>query len=193
MNKFLVSLLTVAAVLFTGGCGRQEAPAGKVTSRTGYVKIFSKTAMEDILAETNTAVAIFEPQTGHLRVRIVITTFVFPNHLMQEHFNENYVESDKFPKATFKGKVETGKDISLSTDHEQTLKVSGTLTIHGVSHEISIPATVTVKNGVISATATFKILLADYKIKIPAIASEHINNEISIVVAVPVFTVFKTH
>ena len=97
-----------------------QAPAGKIFCTDGYVKFFSKTSMENIQAETHTAVAIFEPSSGKLRVRMQNKSFVFPNHLMQDHFNENYMESDKYPLSIFEG-VATGLDWSkIKPDVPQT-------------------------------------------------------------------------
>ena len=157
------------------------APAGKVVCRDGYVKIFSKTAMEDINAETKSAVSIFEPQTGHLRVRIQITSFVFPNHLMQEHFNENYMESDKFPMSIFEG-VATGIDWDkLSSTGVSPAVVKGDLEIHGTKKAYSVPGTFKkAADGTFQGEAVFKVKIADHDIKVPSIVSKNIADSIEI-------------
>jgi polyisoprenoid-binding protein YceI len=100
---------------------------------------------------------------------------------MQEHFNENYLESDKFPKATFKGKFGIEKfTITATEGKSQTVNVSGSLTMHGVTKNITTVATITSKNKVLSATTTFTILLSDYGIKIPAINKNNVNNQVQV-------------
>ena len=118
--------------------------------------------------------------------------FRFENELMQEHFNENYVESDTYPKATFKGMIENSKAISFATDNVITVKVNGTLTMHGVTNPVNTIATVIIKNGVISATSKFIVILADYKITIPSVVSDKINKTIAITINIPAFRVLNS-
>jgi len=120
-----------------------------------------------------------------LEFSVLIKGFEFDRALMQEHFNENYMESDKYPKAVFKGKLIADKKLIVETNSNFTTEVSGTLTIHGVSRQITVPVETRLVNGVISARANFKVTPQDYKISIPAIVADKINKTISIAISVP--------
>ena len=99
---------------------------------------------------------------------------------MEEHFNENYLESDKYPKASFKGKINDLSKANFTKDGVYTVEVSGDLTMHGVTNKISTPGTITVRSGIITAAADFKLKLADYKISIPKIVKDNIAEVIDI-------------
>jgi len=178
--KQLSSLLLVGALSLVGMTSAQ-APAGKIISRTGYVKFFSTTPMENISAETNTAVAIFDPQGNHLRVRIQISTFVFPNHLMQEHFNENYMESDKFPLSNFDGTAKTIHWDKLKAGGIDTVSITGDLEIHGVKKQYTVPGTFKIlPTGDFQGEAVFPVKIADHGIKVPAIVFKNIADTVQV-------------
>ena len=99
---------------------------------------------------------------------------------MQEHFNENYVEGDKFPKASFDGKFDNVAAINFTKDGTYQTTVSGKLTIKDKTNTVSVPGTVTVKGTSVNTKATFKILLADYNVSIPSVVKDKINKEIEI-------------
>jgi polyisoprenoid-binding protein YceI len=101
---------------------------------------------------------------------------------MEEHFNENYMESDKFPKSTFKGSISNIKDVNFAKDGTYKVSTAGTLTMHGVSKQVTIPATITIKGGKISASSTFMVLLSDYNIAIPSVVKDKIAKDIKITV-----------
>ena len=88
---------------------------------------------------------------------------------MQEHFNENYLESDKFPKSVFKGQIDHHDYINFEKDGLYAETVTGQLTIHGITQTVSIPVTITIQNGVTMAKAEFNIVLSDYSISIPSL------------------------
>jgi len=151
-----------------------EAP-GKIVCKTGYVKFFSKTPMEDISAETNSSIAIFEPQSGKLRVRIQISSFTFPNHLMQEHFNENYMESEKFPISQFEGTATAIDWVKLNAGSVENVTITGTMEIHGVKKAYTVPGTFRkLSDGQFQGEAKFPIRIADHGIKIPSIVFKNI-------------------
>jgi hypothetical protein len=156
----------------------------KIYSKTAVITFHSTAPLENISAKNNAGLCVWSMADGNIEFSVLMKGFEFAKALMQEHFNENYVESDRYPKATFKGVVEESKEISLTTDQERSVVVNGALTIHGVTHRISVPVMIKVKDGIISSSANFSITLADYDIKIPAIATGHINREISIEVFV---------
>ena len=102
---------------------------------------------------------------------------------MQEHFNENYMESDKFPKAVFKGQIDNYSKLDISKNGKVTVKVSGDLTMHGVTKKVTTDAMVSINNGKIIADANFNVLLADFNIKIPALVKDQIAKSLKIKVA----------
>ena len=99
---------------------------------------------------------------------------------MQEHFNENYVESHKFPKAEFKGQIINNDEIDFTKDGNYTAQVKGKLTIHGETKDVETKGTVAVKNGRIQAGALFNIEISDYKIEIPGLVRDNIAKSVSI-------------
>jgi polyisoprenoid-binding protein YceI len=156
------------------------AQAQKYMTRTGKVIFFSATSVENIEAVNNEAAAALDAGSGELLFQVPIKSFKFEKSLMQEHFNENYMESDKFPKAIFKGNI--GKVPDLSKDGSYPVTAKGKLTIHGVTKDVSIPGTLTVKGGAVTSAAKFKVATADYGIKIPSVVATKIAKEIEITV-----------
>ena len=124
---------------------------------------------EEIKAQNSQATFVYEATTGDFEWQVAIKDFAFANKLMQQHFNENYMESEKYPKATFKGKIEEFKTLNLSKDGNYTVKVTGTMTIHGTSKEINTKGEFEVKNGKIISKSNFVIALEDYNIKVPTL------------------------
>ena len=165
----------------------------KLFTKTGMVVFFSKAPIENIEAKSNKLLSVWETSSGKMEFPVLMKGFEFEKDLMQEHFNENYVESDKYPKATFKGIMEDKKSISLDTDGNYPVKVNGIFTLHGVAKQITVPANIQVKNKIISASATFAIQLADYKIKIPAIVADNISKRILINITVPFYQSLGQH
>jgi len=108
--------------------------------------------------------------------------FEFEKALMQDHFHENYVESEKYPKSTFKGNVVDMSKVDLTKDGSYPVKVKGNLTLHGVTKEVLTDAVFTVKGGKVNGASTFKILLADYKVEIPNLVKDKISKDVRIVV-----------
>jgi len=113
---------------------------------------------------------------------VLIKSFKFEKALMEEHFNENYLESEKYPKAKFKGKINNMPSIDLDKDGVYVAEVKGDLSIHGVAHPIQLNANITVENGNVKADAAFDIAVADYDIKIPKIVEDKIAKTVQIIV-----------
>jgi polyisoprenoid-binding protein YceI len=101
---------------------------------------------------------------------------------MQEHFNENYVESDKFPKATFKGMITNLSEVNLSKDGTYNAVVTGKMNLHGVEKDLTTNGAVTVGGGKIRINAGFGLLLSDYNISIPSVVSGNIAKEAKILI-----------
>jgi polyisoprenoid-binding protein YceI len=148
------------------------------STSAGVVSFFSKTPMEDISAETKTALVVFNSQTKGLAFSITNTSFHFENKLMEEHFNEKYIESEIFPKSTFSGTI--NEAIDLSKDGDYSISVTGKLKIHGVEQSRTITGTMRVSNGSPQFLSTFKVKNSDHKIEIPTIVTAKISEEIEV-------------
>jgi polyisoprenoid-binding protein YceI len=160
----------------------QAAFAQKYMTRTGRITFFSSTPMENIEAFNNEVAAIADAGSGELVFQAPIKSFKFEKALMQEHFNENYMESDKYPKAEFKGRIADISKVNFSKDGTYNVTAAGKLTMHGVTHDISVPGTITVKGGDATINSKFKVRTADYGIKIPALVEGKIAKEIAVTV-----------
>ena len=158
------------------------AQAQLYMTRTGSISFFSKTALEDIQAENSQVYAVIDAGKKNLAFTLLMKGFIFKKELMQEHFNENYVESDKYPKANFTGMF-TG-DFSAAKDGLYHVVVKGNLTIHNITRPIEQPATLELINGRLSGRADFKIKPEDYNIIIPSIVRDKIAAEMTVHVRV---------
>jgi polyisoprenoid-binding protein YceI len=152
----------------------------KFFTKTGQVNFFSKASLEDIEAKNKTVTAVLDSKSGAMQFAIQMKGFEFEKQLMQQHFNENYVESDKFPKAEFKGTIVNNSDINYDKEGTYPAKVKGKLTIHGVTQDIETNGTVKVDGENLKLESAFNILLSDYDIKIPSVVKEKISNSIKI-------------
>ena len=167
----------IALILLTIG---SSASAQSLVTRSGYTSFFSQTPLEDIKAENSQVQAAIDPTKKTLAFAMLMKSFLFDKDLMQEHFNEDFVESDKFPKATFNGTY-TG-NVDLTKNGTYPIQVNGTLTLHGVTRSISVPATLTVQDKKLVGQSTFQIKPADYNIKIPSLVSDTIAKQIQVTV-----------
>jgi polyisoprenoid-binding protein YceI len=176
----LTKLTVVSAAFFLTTAASQAQ--GRYFTKTAKVDFFSKSPMENIEAKNKAATLVLDTKTGALQIGMLMKGFEFDKALMQEHFNENYVESNKFPKADFKGTITNTSDINFAKAGTYNAKVKGSLTIHGVTRDIETTGTVKVNDDNIKAESTFSILLSDYGIKIPAIVKDKISNAIRITI-----------
>ena len=161
----------------------QLAIGQKYFSKTGKITFTSDAPLEKIEASNSSASTVIDMSTGNLEWAVLIQGFQFEKSLMKEHFNENYMESSKYPKATFKGKLDNLSAINLSKDGTYPVTATGQLEIHGVSQPVTAQGTVTVKKGaIISANSKLSIALADYKIEIPKLVGDNISKTVDIVI-----------
>jgi len=158
MKKLLLSTLLISSTLLS---------AQQYLTREARLDFDAGSPLEDIVALTESGSAVYDESTGKIGVQVLMTSFQFKRALMQEHFNENYVESEKFPKASFKGSYSEGF-------------VAGGLTIHGVTKEISVPARLGKKDGNFVLVTSFDITLADYEVIIPSAVANKISKTASI-------------
>lgn len=157
------------------------AIAQKSYTKNGTVSFYSKASLENISAENNQVMSTLDVQSGQIQFSVLIKAFHFKKSLMEEHFNENYMESSKYPKAIFKGSIQDAKP-DLSKDGEYNVSVTGDMTIHGVTKKISAPGTISVKGGIATAKSIFEIVVADYKISIPKIVKNNIAETVEVTV-----------
>ncbi|MDF9798736.1 polyisoprenoid-binding protein YceI [Catalinimonas alkaloidigena] len=153
--------------------------AQKYRLSSSEVSFFSEAPMEDIEAYNMEAKSIFDAEAGEIAFVIPIKGFEFKKSLMQEHFNENYMESDKYPNAKFEGKLHGYK----AGKTEQKVTAQGEMTIHGVTHQIEVPGTVKSNGSDLSMQATFPIRLEDYDIDIPKVVFYNIAEEVEVSVS----------
>ncbi len=147
-------------------------------SKNARISLYSSAPIEDIKAATSSGGSVYNPSSGELDFSVNIKSFTFEKELMQEHFNSDYMESDKFPKATFKGKIQ--EHVDVTKDGTYPITVAGDLNVHGVTQKRTIPGSLTVKNGVISMTSEFIVKCADHNISIPRIVFHNIAETIKI-------------
>jgi hypothetical protein len=175
MKKRVIGLISVCMFLSVLAIAQD-----KFFTKSGKISFVSKGNIETITAKHKSVTCVLDSKSGAIQFAVLMKGFEFPKALMQEHFNENYVESDKYPKADFKGQITNNSEVNYAQDGVYNAKVKGTLTIHGVSKETEIPGKITVKGGKPQLNTEFNILLSDYNIKIPAVVKENISNTVTI-------------
>lgn len=150
-------------------------------TKTGKVSFYSRAkSPEKVEADNNEVSSILNTGTGDMVFAILLKSFHFERALMEEHFNENYVESNKFPKSTFKGKVTNFSSVNFSKDGAYPVTVEGELTLHGVTKKVTYTGSFTIKAGKINGTSKFTIKLKDYNISIPSLVADKISEDIDV-------------
>lgn len=137
---------------------------------------------ENIDGANKNATCVLDSKSGEIQFAVLMKGFEFDRALMMEHFNENYVESDRFPKTVFKGQIVNNETINYTKDAVYPAKVKGKLTMHGETKELETEGKITIKGGKISVTAEFAALLADYKIAIPQLVADKVAKNAKIIV-----------
>ena len=161
----------------------------KYFTRDGHIKFFSETPMENIEADNHKVTAILDEASGKIEFSALMKSFEFEKALMEEHFNENYVESNTYPKATFKGEIQDF-DASKVTAEGQKVTVKGVLEMHGVSREIEETGTIAMKDGKYMIHSKFMVNPEDYNIEIPNTVRDNIAKELEVTVDVAL-AIFK--
>ncbi len=146
--------------------------------KNAKINLYSSAPIEDIEANATNGASVYRASTGELDFSMPIRGLHFPKSLMEEHFNEDYMESDKFPNATFKGKMQEHPD--LTKDGTYPVTVTGDLQVHGVTQPRTITGNLSVAGGVITMTSEFMVKCADHHIAIPQIVFHHIAESIRI-------------
>ncbi|WP_411029577.1 YceI family protein [Spongiimicrobium sp. 3-5] len=171
MDKIITPIL-----IFIFWTGFAQQPDQFIT-RQGQASFFSYTSVENIQASNNQILSIIDISKKEIAISMLMRAFVFQKSLMEEHFNESYIESDIFPKATFEGSIQ---DFDPSNTDIQTKIVKGTLTIHGVNKETEIKTKIenTAEGYIFSGD--FEVEIKDYDIKVPPILVRNIAKTISV-------------
>ncbi len=153
----------------------------KYLTKTGNLSFeASVPSFEEVAAKNSSVTAILNTENGQFAALALVKAFRFKNALMEEHFNENYAESDEFPKATFKGNI-TNFDTTKLSASENKMMVDGSLTFHGVTKSIKqISLTVKMMDDKIIISGEFKVLVSDFNIEIPKIVANKLSNEVAI-------------
>ncbi|GAB3228773.1 hypothetical protein GCM10027346_13670 [Hymenobacter seoulensis] len=176
---------------------KSYAQDARYQTRAGTISFFSASPLEDIEARSQQAAALVDMQTGQLAFSLPIRSFEFKRSLMQEHFNENYMESERYPKATFTGHlVDWNADALQGSTAPHAVVAEGDLTIHGVTRRVRAPGTLAMQNGQLVVNSSFSVAPADYQIKIPALVRDHIAKSVLVTVRLtcaPVRTTAASH
>lgn len=159
--------------------------AQKYFTKTGKIN-FDATAKNSPLiieAVNRTVVCVIDTKTGNMQFSVLMKGFELERALMQEHFNENYVESDKFPKSDFKGMITDNEKVNYTKDGSYAVTVKGKLTIHGATKEVETVGKLVIQNKKINATADFVVTVTDFNIKIPGLVAYKISKNVTIKVS----------
>jgi polyisoprenoid-binding protein YceI len=175
MKKIILALVTFLVVHSAG------AQIYKAKDGGTEITFFSSSPLEDITATNKGAVVVMNTNSGDVQFRVTIQNFKFKNSLMEEHFNENYMESQKYPNAVFKGKI--AEKVDFTKDGETKVSVTGKMEIHGVTKDVTQQGTITVKGSEIKLYTKFPIKVADYNIKVPSLYVKNIAEVVDVTVS----------
>lgn len=154
--------------------------AQKYICKDGNVRLYDKTALLTIDGKNNKASSVLDSKTGDLVVQLQVRGFKFPEALLEEHFNENYMQSGTFPKADFKGKIANIATVNFAKDGEYPIDLVGKLTIHGETRDIKEKGKLVIKGGKVSGESAFPISLANYKVKIEESYKDRIDDKVAL-------------
>jgi polyisoprenoid-binding protein YceI len=173
MKKVILSVFSL--VLLT------NLSAQKYFSKDAKIYFSASSSMEKIEATNNKGTLVIDAASSKLEAAVLVKGFHFEKALMEEHFNENYMESGKFSKATFAGDITDMKTVNMSKDGDYKVNVKGKMTMHGVTKDVATTATLTVKGGaVVKGKTSFSIMVGDYGIAIPGAVKDKIAKEAKI-------------
>lgn len=153
---------------------------GKILTKNGKITFeASVPSFEEVKAKNEGVTCVIDTKNGEIACLAMVKSFRFKVALMEEHFNENYIESDKYPKSTFKGKIE-GFDASKVTKEEKTYTIKGKLELHGKSKEITIIATIKKTGDGMSLNSNFTVNTDDFDIDIPSVVSKKLSKKVTV-------------
>lgn len=173
ITRFLIAIFLSFTCTLAG-------TAQKYFSKTARVSFESEAPLEKIVASNHSGYVVMDAASGQLETSVLIKGFQFEKALMQEHFNENYMESDKYPKAFFKGRIANISALTLTKDGTYQADVVGHLTIRGMTKPFSTQAKMIVNGGKISAEGNFEVAIADYGIEVPKVVRDNIAKQVMV-------------
>lgn len=180
-------------IVVLAACLSLNTNAQIYTAKSGATAIsfYSEAPLENIEAQNKGAIIVLKASSNEIQVRVTIQNFKFKNALMEEHFNENYMETDKkvevngaatYPNryAEFKGKINEAVD--YTKDGETKVTVTGKLNLHNVTKDVTMEGTMTKKGNEMMILSKFKIKVADYNIKVPSMYVKNIAEEVEVTI-----------
>lgn len=170
------TIVTIGFVFITTVLFAQD----KYFTKSGSIRFVSKGSIETIKADHRSITCVLDSKTGNIQFAVLMKGFEFKKALMQEHFNENYVESDKYPKAEFSGQIANNSEINYTKDGTYNAHVKGKLTLHGQTKDVDADGKITVQHGKLLTNSDFTIQMSDYNISIPKLVKENMSNVVSI-------------
>ena len=176
MKKVFFVCLCMIAVTLAGAQNIYMTKTGKISFNS------RAKSPEKVEADNNEVSSVFNTQSGDMVFAVLVKSFHFVSALMEEHFNENYVESNKYPQSTFKGKVVNLSAVNFLKDGVYPVNVEGDLTFHGVTRQVKPTGSLTVKGGKIVAVSKFQMNLKEFNVSIPSLVADKISKEIDIIV-----------
>ena len=171
--------IAILLLLFTGLCMPVWAQTRYFT-KNGTLSFEASTPLETIDPVNKSTTSVLDITSGQIEFAVLIKGFEFKKALMQEHFNENYMESDKFPKSTFKGKIMNLSAINFKKDGTYPATVKGILEIHGVKKELTASGSFSVSAQTITSAARFNVIISDYNISIPGVVKDKVSKTANI-------------
>ncbi|MEO7801247.1 MAG: YceI family protein [Ginsengibacter sp.] len=174
-NRIFFAIILVLATSLVNG-------QDKYFTKSGKISFFSATPLEDIAAVNSSAVIVLDTKANSLQFSVLIKGFEFENEEMQAHFNADYLESDKYPKAEFKGHLVNTPAIDFKKSGTYPVQVKGSLTMHGVTKEVQSAGTIKVDGSSLKASSTFNIQVADFDIVIPKLVRDKVAKTVKIAV-----------
>jgi hypothetical protein len=175
MKQFALAIILLCTAVAVNG--------QRYMTKNGFIGFYSHTAMEDIKADNNQVASVLDTGTGDMVFQVLIKSFHFERALMEEHFNENYMESEKYPKATFKGKITNLASVNFAKPGTYDVMAEGDMTIHNTTNKVTIKGTIEVVAGGINASSKFNVVPEDYNIEIPGVVREKINKNLEVTVS----------
>ncbi len=178
MKNLLVLLVAITFLASSAQSQKYFTKSGKIN-----FDATSSGSPEKIEGVNKTVTCVVDTKTGNMQFAALMKGFEFERALMEEHFNENYAESEKFPKAEFKGAISNNDKVIYTKDGTYPVTVKGKLTIHGETKDVETQGKLTIQGGKISTVAEFNVLLADFKIAIPGLVADKISTSAKITIS----------
>ena len=167
MKKLLLFILMVGFIT--------TSFSQKYYTKTGIISFDAGTGLEDIKGINKSSTAAFDVVSGKIQFSTLIKGFEFGSQLMQDHFNENYMESDKFPKSTFSGEINNIKNVNFGLNGTYPVTVKGVIEIHGIKKEITANGKFKIDHGSIGCSSEFIVNMGDFGIVIPGVVSDKLS------------------